>query len=209
MTDTTFDADDVEIVGREPAYRGYFQIDRYRLRHRLFAGGWSETVTREVFERGHAAAVLPYDPVREEVVLIEQFRPGALAAGETPWLIEIVAGIIETGEGPEEVARREAQEEAGLRIDRLAPIAHCFLTPGGSSETCRIYCGECSTADVGGIHGVDGEHEDIRTIVVGIDAVRDLIADGRVRNAIALIALQWLTMHRAELAAAWKPDAAP
>ncbi|MEQ8695449.1 MAG: NUDIX domain-containing protein, partial [Bauldia litoralis] len=105
--------DDVDILEKTTPYKGRFQIDRYRLRYHRFDGAWSEPVLREVFERGHAAAVLPYDPVRDEVVLIEQFRPGPLAAGEaSPWLIEIVAGIIDPGETPEEVVRREADEEA-------------------------------------------------------------------------------------------------
>lgn len=204
MTEPPFGAGDVEIVEHETVYRGYFRIDRYRLRHRLFGGGWSDIVTREVFERGQAAAVLPYDPVRDEIVLIEQFRPGALAAGADPWLTEIVAGIIEEGESPEEVVRREAREEAAVTLGRLEPITHCFLTPGGSSETCQIFCGECSTAEAGGIHGLDGEHEDIRAVVLPLGRAEGLISNGRIRNAIAHIALQWLLVHRDDIRARWQ-----
>lgn len=207
MSDIRFDAKDVDIVARDTVFQGYFRIDRYRLRHRLFGGGWSETVTREVFERGHAAAVLPYDPETDKVVLIEQFRTGALAAGENPWLVEIVAGIIETDEAPEDVVHREAREEAGLTIGRLEPVAHCFLTPGGASETCRIFCAETSIATAGdiegGIHGVDHEDEDIRVSVHGPEEAAGMIASGRIRNAITIIALQWLLLHRDGLRARW------
>ena len=113
---------DVEILDKETAFQGYFRIDRYRLRHRLFAGGWSEAITREVFERGHVVGVLPYDPIEDRVVLIEQFRIGAYAAGFSPWLIEIVAGVIEAGEEPEEVARRETLEETGCSVTELMPV---------------------------------------------------------------------------------------
>ncbi len=207
-SDTRFGVDDVDIVARDTVFHGYFRIDRYRLRHRLFGGGWSEVVTREVFERGHAAAVLPYDPKTDEVVLIEQFRTGALAAGEAPWLVEIVAGIIEAGEAPDEVVHREAHEEAGLEIGRLEPVAHCFLTPGGSSETCRIFCAETSIAKAGdmqgGIHGVDHEHEDIRVSVHSVDEAAGMIAAGHIKNAITIIALQWLLLHRDELRTRWR-----
>ena len=109
-------AKDVEILDKSEQYKGYFRINRYRLRHRLYAGGWSGELQRELFERGHAVGVLPYDPAADSVVLIEQFRIGALVAGMEPWLTEIVAGIIEEGEAPEEVARRETREEAGLEV---------------------------------------------------------------------------------------------
>lgn len=207
MPDPRFDVNDVDIIARDTVFRGYFRIDRYRLRHRLFDGGWSDVITREVFERGHAAAVLPYDPKTDEVVLIEQFRTGALAAGEAPWLVEIVAGIIEADEAPDDVVRREAHEEAGLEIGRLEPVAHCFLTPGGASETCRIFCAETSIAmagDIqGAIHGVDHEHEDIRVSVHSVEEAGRMIASGRIRNAITIIAVQWLMLHRDRLRARW------
>ena len=127
----------IEVLEKIPAYRGYFRVDSYRLRHRRFDGGWTPVLEREVFERGHAAALLPYDPRRDEVVLIEQFRVGALAAGLDPWLIEIVAGIIEPGEAADEVARRETHEETGLNVGRIERIAEVFVSPGGASETSR------------------------------------------------------------------------
>src|SRR5690606_34983427 len=125
----------IDIREKITAFKGYFQVDRYRLRHRKFDGGWSEEMTREVFERGHAAAVLLYDPERDAVVLIEQFRPGAYAAGLEPWLIGGVAGITEPGETPEAVVRREAVEGAGCTVAALHPIGSFLASPGACSET--------------------------------------------------------------------------
>lgn len=196
--------DDVDIIEKTTPFKGRFQIDRYRLRYRRFDGDWSEPVTREVFERGHAAAVLPYDPMRDEVVLIEQFRPGPLAAGEgSPWMIEIVAGMIDPGETAEEVARREAVEEANLAIGELEFIADCFMTPGACSERVALYCGRCDSADAGGVHGKPEEVEDIRVFTLPVGELPDRLADGTFRNAITLISLQWLCLHREALRARW------
>lgn len=118
----TFFKKDVEIIARETLYRGFFSLDLYRFRHRLFNGGMSGEVTREIFERGHAAVLLPFDPVRDEVVLVEQIRIAAYDTSESPWLLEMVAGMIEAGETVEDVARREALEEAGLEVGRTKPI---------------------------------------------------------------------------------------
>lgn len=204
MTPRKFGNDDVEVVKQETAYRGFFQIDRYKVRHRLFEGGWSKEITREVFERGQAAAVLPYDPETDSVVLIEQFRIGAVAAGEPPWLIEIVAGIIEDGESAEDVVRREAVEEAGLVITDLESVTRCFLTPGGASETCHIFCGRASSANACGIHGVENENEDIRVSTHNLDDAARMIADGTIKNAITIIALQWLLLHRETIREKWR-----
>ncbi len=197
-------ADDVEIIEKTTPYKGRFQIDRYTLRYRQFDGAWSEPVVREVFERGHAAAVLPYDPARDEVVLIEQFRPGPMAAGEaSAWLVEIVAGIIDPGETAEDVVRREALEEANLEIGDLELVADCFMTPGGCSERVSIYCGRCDSTNAGGVHGNPEENEDIRVFTLPLEAVADRLADGSIRNAITMISLQWLCLHREALRARW------
>ncbi|MGH6948992.1 MAG: ADP-ribose diphosphatase [Kiloniellales bacterium] len=196
-------ADAVEIIAKEAAFRGYFRVDRYRLRHRLFAGGWSGEMTREVFERGHAAAVLPYDPKIDAVVLIEQFRIGAFAAGLDPWLIEIVAGIIEEGESPLEVARREALEEAGCPLGRVEEIGRVLLSPGAVSETLALFCAEVDSAGLGGIHGLDDENEDIRAFVAPLDVALERLAKGAIANASTVIALQWLALNRQRLRSAW------
>jgi ADP-ribose pyrophosphatase len=198
------DRNDVEIVERETVYRGYARVERWTLRHRLFAGGWSAPLSREVIDRGHAAAVLPYDPVRDEVVLIEQFRPGALGAGRDPWVIEIVAGIIEAGESAEALVRREALEEAGCPVDELIPITTCLMSPGILTETIAIFCGRTDARGVGGLHGLDHEGEDIRAFVVSFAAALAMLAEGRIANAIAVIALQWLALNRDRLRAVWR-----
>ncbi len=196
--------DDVEIIERETAWRGYFRIDRLRLRHRLFAGGWGEPMVREVFERGHAAALLPYDPVRDEVLLIEQFRIGALTAGAgNPWLIEVVAGIVEEGETAEDVVRREMIEEAGCEITDIVKLMDVYMTPGGSSERIALFCGRVDTAGVGGIHGLADEGEDIRAFAEPADAALARLARGEIVNAMTVIALQWLALNRDDLRARW------
>ncbi len=194
---------DVEIVEKAEAFRGYFRIDRYRLRHRLHAGGMSGVITREVFERGHAVAVLPYDPVRREVVLLRQFRVGALAAGRAPWLTEIVAGIIDAGETPEAVARRELEEEAGLDARALEPMLTYLASPGGTSETVRIYCARVDAAGAGGVHGLDHEDEDILVTAVPLAAAFEALDAARYDNAQTVIALQWLRINEDRLRARW------
>ena len=195
--------DDVEILETQTVWKGFFRMDRVRLRHRLFAGGWGQPITREVFERGHAAALLPYDPVRDEVVLIEQFRAAAMTAGAEPWLVEIVAGIIEEGETAEDVARRETVEEAGCEVSDIVPIMDVFTTPGGSSERIAIFVGRVNTQGVGGIHGLADEGEDIRVFTESLDAALARVASGGIVNVIAIAALQWLALNREEIQARW------
>jgi ADP-ribose pyrophosphatase len=194
---------DVEILEKTQAFKGYFRVDRYRLRHRLFRGGWSGVMTREVFERGHAAAVLPYDPVQDAVVMIEQFRMGALAAGRPPWLVEIVAGIIEEGETAEDVVRREAVEEAGCEIGNLIPIADYLVSPGGTSECISLFCGRVDSSGAGGFHGQAEEHEDIRVSVVPFARAAQMLQDRQVDNATALVSLQWLVINRDRVRREW------
>ena len=141
-----------EVLEKEVCYQGFFRLDRHRIRHELFEGGGREIV-REVFERGHAAAVLPYDPILDALVMIEQFRIGAITDPRGAWLMECVAGIIEPGEDPRQVARREAVEEAGCEIRRLEPIAEFILSPGACSERIHLFCGEVAAGGLGGIHG--------------------------------------------------------
>lgn len=195
--------DDVDILDTETVWKGFFRMDRLRLRHRLFGGGWGQPITREVFERGHAAALLPYDPVRDEVVLIEQFRAGALTAGAEPWLVEIVAGIIEDGETAEDVVRRETVEEAGCEVTGIVPIMDVFTTPGGSSERIAIFCGRVDAQGIGGVHGLADEGEDIRVFTESLDEALARLANGGITNIIAVAALQWLALNREKLRREW------
>lgn len=198
------DRDRVEILARTTPYRGYFSIEKYRLRHRRFDGTWSEAMDREVFARPPAAAVLPYDPVRDAVVLIEQFRIGAYVAGVDPWLVEVVAGIVEPGEAPPAVARREAIEEAGCRILALETIGRILPSPGGDSELVDLYCGKIDSAGIGGLHGLDHEHEDIRAFVLPFALAFERVTKAEVTNANAIIALQWLALNRDRLRQDWR-----
>jgi ADP-ribose pyrophosphatase len=194
----------LEILETIEAFKGYFRIIKYRLRHQLFAGGWSHEITREVFERGHAAALLPYDPVLDTVVLIEQFRIGAHVAGRDPWLIEIVAGIIEEGESPEDVVRRETMEEAGCKVSDLIHISTYLPSAGGTSETVNLFCGRVSAANAGGIHGCDDEDEDIRVMTLPFAKALAMTESGEIANSAALISLQWLALNRARLRQEWR-----
>lgn len=205
MSDATaFGPDAVETEKHEPAFKGHFRVDRWRLRHKLFAGGWGKTITREVLERGSAVAVLPYDPARDEVVLIEQFRIGALAHKDPePWLLEIVAGVIEPGETPEDVARRETVEECGATVLALEPMHHYYPSPGGCSEFLWMYCGRIDAKGVGGIHGLEEEGEDIRVDVLSFDAAMEALARGRVRSSPGVVGLQWLALNRQRLRTLW------
>ena len=192
-----------EIIKREECFKGFYQLDRVHLRHELFAGGMSPEISREVFVRHDAVCVLPYDPQRDEVVLIEQFRVGAMGKTETPWLIELVAGLIDKAEVPEEVAHREGEEEAGITFSSLWPITRYFPSPGGSTEFVHLFLGRCSTVGVGGLHGLEEEAEDIRVTVWAYEDALQAVRDGRISNAASIIALQWLALNRAEVRGLW------
>lgn len=193
----------VEIVEKTTVFQGYFRVDAWRLRHSLHRGGMSGEICREVFERGHAVVVLPYDPVRREVVLLEQFRVGAFAAGADPWLTEVVAGIIGAGETAEEVARREMIEESGLVALDLIHAQDYLTSPGGTSESVAFYVARVDAAGAGGIHGLDHEDEDIKVTAVPVADALALLASGRLNNAQALIALQWLALNENRVRQAW------
>ena len=198
-------ADDaIEIIARETVWRGFFRVDRYRLCHRLFSGAWSAEISREVLERGSAAAVLLYDPDRDAVVLVEQFRLAAHLAGFAAWQTEIVAGIIAPGTAAPDVARRESVEEAGLAvIGDLVPVHRFLSSPGGTTESVTLFCGRVDSRGAGGIHGLADEHEDIRVIVKSYAEAMAMLADGKIDNGFALLALHWLARNREDIRRRW------
>ena len=203
MFDSGFGPDDLEILERERVYDGYFKMDRYRFRHRLFGGGWSGTVQREVFERGHAVAVLPYDPAADRVLLIRQVRlPGLLGSGR-PWQVEPVAGIIDPGEAVEEVARREAQEEAGVEVTDLWHLFRFMTSAGASSERIELFLGRADLSGAGGVYGLDHEHEDIEAVAAPFAEAWALLEDKQIENTPAIMALMWLKLNRETVRAAW------
>lgn len=195
---------DVELARNETLHQGFFRMVCLHLRHRLFAGGWSPALSREVVLHGTVAAIVPYDPVRDEIVLIEQFRPGKYAAGDPdPWCISIAAGMVEPGESTAEMARRETQEETGCAVGRLEQALTFYSSPGGSSQHVTLYCGEISAEGVGGLHGVEDEGEDIRAFAVSAADAFAMVARDEVDNAISLVGLQWLETHRDGLRKRW------
>lgn len=198
-----FNHNDVQILEREQCFKGFYRIDRFQVRHRLFAGGWSQALTRELFIRPHATCVLLFDPVADKLVMVEQFRIGAILETGSPWLLELVAGLNGEGESPEDVARREAVEEAGCRIKALIHICSYLPSPGGSSEKVDLFCGLVDSKGVGGIHGLAEEGEDIRVHLLDPEEAYAMIADGRINNAASIIALQWLRLNEASVRQAW------
>ncbi len=194
---------DFKIIKREIAYQGFFRLEKFTLKHTLYQGGWSQDITRELFMRGNCVAVVLYDPDRDEVVLIEQFRAGAVLVPERAWLVEIVAGAIEEGETPEAVALRESEEEAGCTVQDMMLIKEFYTTPGGSSERISLFCGRVDTSELGGVHGLDHEDEDILVSVVKFNEAFAMVEDGRIESGIAIIALQWLYIHRDALRQQW------
>jgi len=195
---------DLEIVERRTLYQGFFSLQQVQVRHRLFAGGWSPLLTRELFIRDDAVAVLLYDPRCDAVVLIEQFRVGALRDPRSPWLVELVAGIVEPGETDADVARREALEETGVAVGALEKIGSVHLSPGGTEETIHILCGLVDVSGVGGIHGLADEGEDIRALVVEREEAYQGVVNGRINNAATVIGLQWLQLNAARLREQWR-----
>lgn len=202
-TKTTMDKQ-FEVLNKEIIYQGFFRVEKYRLKHTMFRGGWSSEITRELFMRGSCVAVLLYDPHADKVVLIEQFRTGAILNPDKAWLVEIVAGAIEEGESAEEVAYRESLEEAGCEIQQLMVINEFYTTPGGSSEWITLFCGKVDSTQVGGIYGLDHEDEDILVRAVDFDEAYLMLENGDIESAIPIIAIQWLALNRQTLKLKWR-----
>lgn len=195
----TYSGNDVKILSRKTVYQGFFCIDKYQLQFKLFNGEWSQVIEREIFERGKSVAVLLVDPELDQVVLIEQFRPGAIEAikeQKSPWLLEIVAGIIDREEKAEDVAYRETKEETGLTILELIPIAEYWVSPGGTSEKLSLFCGRVNSKNAHGIFGLSEEAEDIKVICLSVAEAITLLDEKRIQNVNTLVALQWLKINR-------------
>jgi len=192
-----------DIIEDREAFRGYAKVHEYRLRHQRYDGTTSEEMRREVFSSGDAVVVLLYDAKRDEVLLTEQFRPGPLPRGDNPWVIEAVAGRIDTDETPEEVARRECVEEAGVTVGELIKVAEMYNSPGIFSEYVYLYVGQADLSSAGGLHGVDHEHEDIKAMVCSLEEAVEGLTDGRLRSAPSFVLVQWLAANRNILHSKW------
>ena len=195
----SFAKKDFEILARDRVFQGYFAIDAYKARYRSFDGSESAVITREIFERGDAAAVVPYDPDRDAVILIEQFRLGAVRDTESPWLLELPAGIIDAGETPENTVMREMTEETGISLKKTVHALDFLTTPGGSTEKIFLYVGLADSSLAAGYHGLVSESEDIRVLSVPLDEALALIDAGRIRNSIAIVGLQYLALHKSSV----------
>ncbi len=210
-----FTMTDVRVHERDTLWSGFFHIERLQLSHRLYGGGWSRPVSRELFARGNAVGVLLVDTKRQQLVLTEQFRVGALRLQDSPerqsspergaspeppapgpWLLELVAGMVEPGESPADVARRETLEETGLTIDHVTPITAYYSSPGGSDEWISLFWASVDASAAGGVHGCVDESEDIRTVIMSLGEAEQALHSGSFANAMTVIAMQWLLLNR-------------
>lgn len=194
-----FSRNDVSIKKVTTRYQGFFQLNEYQLQHKLHSGQQSQLMTREVFERGDAVVVVPYDPKQDKVLLIEQFRPGAVRTQETPWLLEFIAGMFDENESPIEVAIREAKEEANITLkeDDVSLIMEYLSSPGGMSENIHLYFAkiDANQVEVGQVFGLAQEHEDILLHLVSRADALALLEAGKITNASTVIGLQWLALN--------------
>lgn len=199
----SFQATDLEILDKTTVFQGFFRIERWQLRHKCFAGGWSQPMVREIFERGQAVVVLPYNAQTDELVLVEQFRVGAVSSGRSPWLLEAIAGMINPGQSAEETAIREAEEEAGITLTELWPMLSYFSSPGGSTEKISLYLGRLTGPVHSGLFGLASEHEDIKMHVMPRQTAMQLLANQQIDNAATVIALQWLALNLPQVQQRW------
>ncbi|EKF76016.1 ADP-ribose pyrophosphatase [Alcanivorax hongdengensis A-11-3] len=207
MTDIRppFGPEDVEILERETPFQGFFRLDTLTLRHRLYQGGWSGPIRRELFVRHRAAAVLPYDADNGLILLVEQFRVGALEWRDSPWCLELIAGLADKdGESAADLIRREAVEEGGLTLGEMLPVTRYMPSPGGTNERLEVFLGQADLSQAGGYFGQADEGEDIRALTVPVDDIPALLDSGRMDNAASIIALQWLLLHRERIDARWR-----
>jgi ADP-ribose pyrophosphatase len=194
-----FSHSDYRIKSTETVFKGFFKMTKTVLEHRLFAGGWSKPLTRELFKRGDAVGVLLYDPVNHLVGLVEQFRLGAMDEKQGPWQYEVVAGMMSRDENPQQVAIRELKEETGEEVEKLIPICDYLVSVGGTDEKMYMYCGLLDLTGKGGIFGLDGEGEDICFHVWPYDEVMQAFSEGLLNSAAMTISMLWLQLKHSEL----------
>lgn len=198
-----FTNSDVKILERKECHRRFLRIDLLTLEHRRFAGGWIGPIERELMLRQPAVGVLLFDPDRDELVLVRQFRVGVLGEKESPWLLELVAGMVEEGESEQDVAERESQEEANLQPLALERICEYYCSPGTTNEKITLFCGRIDSSEAGGIFGLDGEHEDIEVVTLSFDEAVQALANGEIDNAMTIVAIQWLMLNKSGLLKRW------
>ncbi|MFL4471229.1 NUDIX domain-containing protein [Tateyamaria armeniaca] len=193
----------VDILNRQRAHTAFFGFDEVQLRHETFDGGTSKVLDRSIFVSSDAAIVLPYDPVRDRILLVEQLRMGPIGRHDpVVWQMEPVAGLIDPGETAADTARREAEEEAGLTLHRLEEVGECYASPGATTEFFNLFVGLCDLPETAPrICGKTSEGEDIRTHVMSFDALLELAEARRTANAPLTLLTYWLAHHRTRLRA--------
>jgi ADP-ribose pyrophosphatase len=184
-----------KIINKKNLYSGFFSLNKYEFIHEKHNGEWTDIIGREVFSGGHVSILLPYDPIKKEIVLIQQFRAGAISRYDENYLHEIVAGIIDEGENPEETAIRECFEETGCEVKKIHPIQSYFPAPGSSESYYHLYLGEIQAFDGERIRGLEKENEDILVKSFKIDAVRQMLKEKKIINGVTLVALQWFFLE--------------
>ncbi len=205
LTPMLFNKKDVFNLTKRILYKGFFSLLEYRFQYRKFDGSVSEMVTREILERGHAVVLLAYDDKRDEVVLIEQIRIAAIDTQDSPWMLELIAGMMDhENESTEEVARREAMEEAGIVVGQCKPIISYLASPGGLTEQLHVLVGQVDSSTAKGVHGLAEENEDIKVHVVSREQAYKWVEEGVINNAASIIALQWLQLNHLTLKNEWK-----
>ena len=184
-----------KIIDKKNLYDGFFEMNEVTLKYRKYDGNWSNNIKRELFGGAQVAAVLPYDPMSKEIILIQQFRPGTISKDIDHYLDEIVAGIIDEGESPEIAAKRECLEETGCEVKKLIPIQGYFPAPGSSESFYHLFLGEVKSFKGSKIQGLENENEDIFVKCFKINEVRKKMEDGKILNGLTLIALQWFFLN--------------
>ena len=186
-----------ELLDHTAIYDGFYSLSSAKFKHTKFDGGWTGVVEREVLNRGNVIGVLAHDPTTDTVALVEQFRYGARLESTNPWLIETIAGMVEPGEQPADVAVREAKEEAGIDLINPRLVRQYYSSPSSTTEQVFIYYAETDLTNVGGVHGLADEDEDILVHVVKADKAIAMMEQGVIKNAISVIAMQWFQYQRA------------
>lgn len=189
-----------KILDKKLSYKGFGFVENYIVQNRLFSGEWSKPYSREIFHRYNVVAALPYDPIADEIVLIEQFRVGALwqeNKQRSPWLLELVAGVLDDAtESKEDAIRREVQEETGLQCLNLKPIYTYLSSPGFTSEEITIYLAEVDAKTARQFAGLVEENEDIKIHIFPAEQAFAAVKQGLIYSALTIIALQWLELNK-------------
>ncbi len=184
-----------KIINKKNLYSGFFSLNKYEFTHEKHGGNWTDKVEREIFSGAHVSTLLPYDPLKKEIILLQQFRAGVLSRYDDDYLYEIVAGIIDKDEKPEDAARRECFEETGCEVKKILPIQNYFPAPGSSESYYHLYLGEINSFDGERIMGLESENENILVRSFKIEQVRKMLKDKQILNGLTLIALQWFFLE--------------